>query len=429
MFVHNIGALLYHPTNQTRTSQVMAAAERRKQEQSQLRGTQPPAPGLPSIQQQHHAMTLPGPQPPLPSQTMARPTLERAHTFPTPPTSASSVMGNMGPSEGFQWTQQQGMGGNQGGNPISIDTGLSNARSMPNTPATTPPGANMQSMQPYPPGSQTYDGSKPLYNHPPTQQSPYHAPGPAPQDRSMYGQPSAYVKNEMAPPPARPTGPGAVADQQDSRAPNGILPSDQNGQAVAHPGAEEEADHDNDAEYTHDGGYDASRAPYNYPAPAVGSMTADHPHLAPEMTGSPNHPSTSGRATPRTAAQPQPYYPQQTGYTSPPRVQSNNVYTVMNNDRASSNGGPTNDVYAPQADMGAPMANGYAPPPPIMNGASGSLKRSRDDDEMPRSPNGGAGMGNMEMKRRKTMIESTVPAPAYDAMNRSASAISAQRRR
>lgn len=338
-------------------------------------------------------------------------------------------MGNMGPSEGFQWTQQQGMGGNQGGNPISIDTGLSNARSMPNTPATTPPGANMQNMQPYPPGSQTYDGSKPLYNHPPTQQSPYHTPGPAPHDRSMYGQPGPYVKNEMAPPPARSAGPGSVADQQDNRGPNGIMPSDQTGQPVAHPGTEEEADHDNDAEYTHDGGYDTSRAPYNYPAPAVGSMTADHSHIAPEMTGSPNHPSTSGRATPRTAAQPQPYYPQQTGYTSPPRVQSNNVYTVMNNDRAGSNGGPTNDVYAPQADMGAPMTNGYAPQPPIMNGTSGSLKRSRDDDEMPRSPNGGAGMGNMEMKRRKTLIDSTVPAPAYDAMNRSASALSAQRRR
>ena len=407
----------------------MAAAERRKQEQSQLRGTQPPAPGLPSIQQQHHNMALPGPQAPLPSQTMARPPLERAHTFPTPPTSASSVMGNMGPSEGFQWTQQQGMGASQAANPISIDTGLSNARSMPNTPATTPPGANMQNMQTYPPGSQSYDSAKHLYSQSSAHQSPYQGSAPTSQDRSMYGQPGAYVKSEMAPPPVRPTGPGAVSGQQDSRGTNGILPSDQTGQPVAHPGPEEEADHDHDAEYTHDSGYDANRAPYNYPAPAVGSMAGDHSHMAPEMTGSPNHPSTSGRATPRTAAQPQPYYPQQSGYTSPPRVQSaNNVYTVMNNDRGASNGAPANDVYAPQADMGAPMTNGYAPPPPIMNGASGGLKRQREDEEIPRSPSGGAGMGSMDMKRRKTMIEG-VPAPAYDAMNRPPSAISAQRRR
>lgn len=409
----------------------MAAAERRKQEQSQLRGTQPPAPGLPSIQQQQHGMALPGPQPPLPSQTMARPTLERAHTFPTPPTSASSVMGNMGPSEGFQWTQQQGMGSGQQANTISIDTGLSNARSMPNTPATTPPGANMQNMQPYPAGSQSYDGSKQLYNNQSsTQQSPYQASGTASQDRSMYGQSGGYVKNEMAPPPARPAGPGAVSDQSDNRATNGVLSSEQAGQPVPQPGNEEEADHDHDAEYTHDSGYDANRASYNYPAPAVGSMPADHTQMAPEMTGSSNHPPASGQATPRTAAQPQPYYPQQPGYTSPSRVQSaNNVYNVMNNDRGASNGAPTNDVYAPQADMGAPVPNGYTQQPPIMNGAAGGMKRQREDEEIPRSPSGGAGMGNLDMKRRKTMIESGVPAPAYDAMNRPASAISAQRRR
>jgi len=67
LFVHNIGALLYHPTNQTRTNAVMAAAERRKQEQTQMRSTQPP--GLPSLHQHHHHSMnnsigghLPGPQ-------------------------------------------------------------------------------------------------------------------------------------------------------------------------------------------------------------------------------------------------------------------------------------------------------------------------------------------------------------------------------
>lgn len=428
LFVHNIGALLYHPTNQTRTSQVMAAAERRKQEQSQLRGPQPTPPGLPSIQQHHHAMALPGPQPPLPSQTMTRPTLERAHTFPTPPTSASSVMGSMGPSEGFQWAQQQGMSGTQGTHSMSIDTGLSNARSMPNTPATTPPGTSMQTMQPYPSATQSYDTSRQMYNPSSTQQSPYQTSAPPSQDRSLYGQ-STYVKSEMAPPSSRPTGPVSSSEQNENKGPNGILSSDQSGQAVSHATGEEEHEHDHEAEYTHDSGYDANRASYNYPAPAVGSMSGDHSHIAPEMTGSPSHPPASGRATPRSAAQPQSYYPQQTGYNSPPRVPttSNNVYNVMNNDRGTA-GGQTTDVYAPQADMGASMANGYGSQQPVLNGSSGSLKRGREDDEVPRPSSGGPGMGGLDLKRRKTMIDSTIPAPPYDAMSRPSSAISAQRR-
>merc|ERR1712093_638260 len=156
LFVHNIGALLYHPTNQTRTNAVMAAAERRKQEQNQMRNTQ--APGLPSLHQHHHHSMnnsiggpLPGPQHSIaPHPSVGRPGIDRAHTFPTPPTSASSVMGNMGSSDGnFNWGPQGSMGSVQGTNPLSIDTGLSNARSMPTTPATTPPGATIQSMQQY----------------------------------------------------------------------------------------------------------------------------------------------------------------------------------------------------------------------------------------------------------------------------------------
>ena len=145
----------------------MAAAERRKQEQSQMRNGPVPAPPggvLPSIQHHHH-MGLPGPQPSLPSHGNAsRPSLDRAHTFPTPPTSASSVIGSMGATENYQWNQQ-GMSSAQGANPMSIDTSLSNAaRSMPATPATTPPGGSLQSMQSYPQGTQAYDASRGVYN-------------------------------------------------------------------------------------------------------------------------------------------------------------------------------------------------------------------------------------------------------------------------
>jgi enhanced filamentous growth protein 1 len=327
-------------------------------------------------------------------------------------------------ADGFQWGGSQGMSGAQGTNPMSIDTGLSNARSMPTTPATTPPGSTIQNMQQYPAGSQPYDNSRQMYSAPPTQQSPYQSSNSAPQDRSMYNQPNSYVKNEMGPPAPRP------GDQQESK-PNGIMHADQNGHAPPHHGQEEEADHEHDAEYTHDSGsYDANRAPYNYPAPNVGSLPGDHPHLSPEMTGSPNHQGGSGRATPRTAAATQPYYAQQGGYNTPPRVppSSSNLYNVMTTDRGT-NGAPSSE-YAPQADMGGNMANGYPTSQPVMNGGPSGLKRGRDDDDdLPRPSSGGPGMGNLDLKRRKTMMESPVPTPGYDNMPRPASAIAQPRRR
>ncbi|ORY57301.1 uncharacterized protein BCR38DRAFT_461431 [Pseudomassariella vexata] len=420
LFVHNIGALLYHPTNQNRTNQVMAAAERRKQEQNQMRngpgGPAPPGGVLPSIQQHHHHMGLPGPQAPLSSHNNAgRPSLDRAHTFPTPPTSASSVMGGMGASENFQQWPQQGMSGAPNNNPMSIDTGLSNPRSMPATPATTPPGASMQSMQQsYPQSTQSYDSSRGVYNGQATQQSSYPASNSSPQDRNSYGQSNAYMRGDMAPPSGRPAGPG----EQDVKPPNGMMHPGQSGEHVPHSAGDDEAEHE--AEYTHDSGaYDANRSAY-YNAPPPAPLSGEHAHLSPEMTGSPSHQAGSGRATPRTAAPPQPYYAQQAGYNTPPRVPppSSNLYNVMSNDR-SSNGAPGGDVYGSQNEMGQPMQNGYQP---VMNGASGAMKRGRDDeDELPRPSSGG-----FDLKRRKTMGNGPIPAPTYD-MNRPPSAVSARR--
>ncbi|KAK0614081.1 hypothetical protein B0T14DRAFT_438610 [Immersiella caudata] len=426
LFVHNIGALLYHPTNQNRTSQVMAVAaeQRRKQDANQMRNGQP-GPGLPSLQQHHHhSIPIPGPQqPPLSHPGMGRPSLDRAHTFPTPPTSASSVMGGGMASDSFQWNQQ-GMNGPQGAPPMSIDTNLSNARSLPNTPATTPPGSTIQSMQQnYPPVSQPYDSSRQMYQAPPAQQSPYQSSNAPPQERPMYGQ-NNYVKSEMGPPSSRPIGAGN--DQGDSKPPNGMMHS---GQSEGHQAPEDEAEHEHDAEYTHDSGaYDANRGSYNYSAPPVASLPNDHSHISPEISGSP-HQAGSGRATPRTAAAPQAYYSQQGYHTPPPRVgqQSSNLYSVMSNDRGSTNGAPGNDVYGNQGDMSGSLQNGYAPQPPV-NGNSGGLKRGRDDEE-DRPSSGGGGMG-LDMKRRKTMLDSSIPSPTYNApMAQPAPAISTQRAR
>ncbi|KAH8821106.1 hypothetical protein F5884DRAFT_661725 [Xylogone sp. PMI_703] len=423
LFVHNIGALLYHPTNQTRTNAVMAAAERRKQEQNQIRNAPP---GLPSIH--HHPMNpsiaghLPSPQhsiAPHPG-TVARPSLDRAHTFPTPPTSASSVMGSMGSSDGgYQWTQQ-GMGSVQGTNSLSIDTGLSNARSLPTTPATTPPGNSMQNMQQYQQSTQPYDTSRQMYSAPSSQQSSYPQSAPG-QDR--YSQQNSYVKNEMGPPSSRTAG----SEHHDPKDTNGMIHHGQGNGQVGHV-VEEEADHEHDAEYTHDnsGNYDASRNSYSYNnGPSVGSMPGDHAHISPEMTGSPNHQAGSGRATPRTAAAPQPYYTQQqSGYSTPPRVQppSSNLYNVMSSERGTANTTNGSDVYAPQPDM-----NGYPSQHPVMNGAPGSNKRGRDDDEDNRPSSGGPEAEGL--KRRKTVGEVSAPGAGFEpSLNRARTSISQRRR-
>ncbi|CAL3967222.1 unnamed protein product [Diplocarpon coronariae] len=436
LFVHNIGALLYHPTNQTRTNAVMAVAERRKQEQNQMRNTQPP--GLPSLHQHHHhSMSsaiggpLPGAQHSLaPHPSAGRPGVDRAHTFPTPPTSASSVMGNMGSSDGnFTWGSSGSLGGVQGTNSLSIDTGLSNARSMPTTPATTPPGTSIQGMQQYQQSSQPpYDASRQIYSAPPPQQNVYSQPAPNQQDMARYPQPSSYIKNEMGPPTAR--APEAEAGHHDPKDSTGMLPH--------HPGqsqGEDVPEHEHDAEYTHGNPstYDSSRGSYSYSnGTAVGALPGEHSHLSPEMAGSPNHPA-SGRATPRTASAPQPYYTQQhpQGYNTPPRVQppSSNLYNVMSSERGTANGSTGGDVYASEPDMNNSIPNGYAAPQPVMTVAPLGSKRGRDDEDDGRPPSRGG--GEFDPKRRKTIREGSLSGPpVYEtaSVNRARTAIAQKRR-
>lgn len=202
---------------------------------------------------------------------------------------------------------------------------------------------------------------------------------------------------------------------------------------VGHSQAEDEADHEHEAEYTHGNptNYDSNRGSYSYSnGPAVGALPGEHAHLSPEMTGSPNHPA-SGRATPRTASAPQPYYTQQQGYNTPPRVQppSSNLYNVMSSERGTANGSTDGNVYAPQSDMSNSIPNGYAAQQPVMNGIPASTKRGRDDeDDRPSSRGPG---GDIDLKRRKTIREGSVSGPpSYEAapLNRPRAAITQRRR-
>lgn len=283
---------------------------------------------------------------------------------------------------------------------MSIDTNLSNTRSMPATPATTPPGSSIQSMpSAYPPVSQSYDNSRGYSAQP--LQSPYQTANTSPQDRPIYGQ-GSYVKSEMGPPPSSRPSISGVSGEQDQKSANGY-PS-QGSEHVSQGGPEEEADHEHEAEYTHDrGAYDNGNTQYNYSAQPLPSLQPEHPHLSPDMSGSTGHQGASGRSTPRSAAPPAAYY--QSGYSTPPRgAQQPSMYNVVSNDRGPTNGNTGSDIYGSQADVNSSMQNGYAPNP--LNGASSGIKRGRDDEEE-RPLSGGPGM---DLKRRKTLALDTPPA-------------------
>ncbi|KAK4498543.1 hypothetical protein PRZ48_011201 [Zasmidium cellare] len=317
LFVHNIGALLYHPTNQARQSigNAAMAARRPDSQQEYMRtpqGTQPPA------LTHHHSMTNPIgasiPQPPhsiAPHPASGRPGLDRAHTFPTPPTNNSSLtmgMGNTGSSYEY--------GGHQ---------------------ATTPPG-NSQGMP--------YQSSQPPYD---SQRQMYSAPGSYSQ---QYGQPPHPVKTEMGP-PARA---GAENEHPDSK---------------AHTyGGQQDAEGEHEGEYTHTSASNGARRPsYSYkPNPAPGPVHSDPSHISPEMTHSP-HQNGSGRATPRTT---HPYNAYNTTPQRPNQLPSSNLNYVMSNDARA--GAPNGD-YAPQP------AYQPAPQYPSMNGVAPGSKRMREDDE------------------------------------------------
>ncbi|KAF2807877.1 apses-domain-containing protein [Mytilinidion resinicola] len=422
LFVHDIGALLYHPTNQPRAGvgagvSAMAADRSRRADPTQQRFLGAPASSQPSSLHHHHSMSNPigghMPQPPhaiQPHPSAPRPGLDRAHTFPTPPTSASSVMGSMGnQGSSYEWSQSnvQPMPGSQ---PLNIDTGLSNTRSVPTTPASTPPGSLSQGMQSYPP-SQGYDSSRQMYSAPPAQPTQYNT-----QPHMMrYGQPlqpSAYPKSEMAPPSRA----GEVDQQVDSKPPDGMM--GQGSEPVAHGPGDDEAEHENDNEYTHtSASYNGSRGAYSYnPSAPSGPLHGEHAHLSPEMTGSP-HQNGSGRATPRTTSTNQPQWT--SGYTTPQRAQqppSSNLYSVMSDTRGSTaNGNSTADAYQAPAAVPAYANQTYA-----TNGVS-SNKRGRDDEDEQDSygrPSSRGGEDIDSLKRRKTIREGSVGGPVASAFDR-----------
>ncbi len=377
---------------------MVAASERRRIDVPARNGQASQPPPL----HHHHSMhsttgaqVPPTPHSIAPHPGAGRPSLDRAHTFPTPPTSASSVMGMSNQGSSYEWGAAT-MGGSVTGNqPLSIDTGLSNARSMPTTPATTPPGSSISNMQSYQ-GQPGFDGSKSFYSGPPSSQSAY-APHHTPTQQNMarYGAPmgsNGYGKNEMGPPSA----------------PGGVNPSDAEhhdvkSEAYPHghvaPGSTDtETDHHHDNSYMGPGasGYSGNRTQYAYnPPSSVGTVQSDHAHLSPDMTGSP-HQNGSDRATPRGTSGAHQW---QQGYQTPPRAApSSNLYSVMSDSRGA-NGTPTGDHYASSYNTQS------------LNGASTSTKRAREDDSDASRPESRGMESGFDLKRRKTIRQDAMGVP------------------
>lgn len=250
-------------------------------------------------------------------------------------------MGNTGSSYEYGGAHAGGM---HSGQPLSIDTGMP-ARSVPTTPASTPPG-NGQGMQYQ--TSQPYDSSRQMYSAP-AAYAGYPSQPHMPRYPGMQSSPGS-IKTEMGPP--------ARGGEHESKHHEGYGPHD--------------ADGEHEGEYTHSSGsYDARRPPYAYkPNAAPGAMHPDSTHVSPEMNHSP-HGNGSGRATPRTAV---PY----AGYTTTPQRQgqlpASNLAYVMGNDARAG---------APNGQESYPPSSAYAPAPhyPTMNGPSPSNKRMREVDD------------------------------------------------
>ena len=379
--MHNIGALLYHPTNSSRTGAVMQAMDRRNYDSKQHKqglggasGAQPPP------LQHHHSVNNPvNSQVSQSSHSIAphpgsgRPGIDRAHTFPTPPTSASSGIGMGSSGSSYDWSAQSMANGVSGPQPLSME---SHAQSTPATPATTPPGTALPNMHSYS-GPASYDNGRSMYPSNGAQQASYPAQ-----------QPSSFIKHEMGPPSAR--GAGSVPEHLDQKP---EVYAHTQSTEHGHHGADDEGGPEHDAEYSAENpaAYSAGRAAYNYTAaPSMGSLHGDQSQISSDLNTSP-HQNGSARGTPRTSTGSQAQW--QNGYNTPPR--GSGYYNVTNETR----GTPVNGSTSSDAYDSNPLPAGYAPTQ--MNGPA-SGKRMRDEDEHDLRSDGRT--DEMEhSKRRKTL--------------------------
>ncbi|KAM5446698.1 hypothetical protein McanMca71_006311 [Microsporum canis] len=366
LFVHAIGSLLYHPVNENRANAIVTASDRRRIESSQPLGRPGPG-GHPPPLHHHHSMQNPTtthmPQPSslatIPHPMPGRPPLDRAHTFPTPPTSASSLVGMPNQAGSYEWNGQNMSNGVQSSQALPLESGMNGTRSMPTTPATTPPGANMSAMQAYQ-GQSGYSDSKAYYSSAPPTQSHYASQQPVSQ-QSISSQGNGQVNGST----------GATTAEPEST----------------------EQHQTTEGEYINgtNGTYNSNRASYPaYPSTqAVGTMPSEHTPLPSEMAAPP-HQNGDKRSS---STWPSTYTPRSGAPSS--------VYSVMSDTRNSPANNAGTATY-PDAYSASASTPGYS------SSINGSSKRGRDDDDVetiPRSESRGED-SVYEHKRRKTLVDS-----------------------
>ncbi|KAK4695089.1 enhanced filamentous growth protein 1, partial [Lecanoromycetidae sp. Uapishka_2] len=387
LFVHNIGALLYHPTNQSRTNAVMAAADRRRLDNSKQQGGAAGAPGsqTPGLHHHHSMNSAVGSQQPhsiAPHPGAGRPPLDRAHTFPTPPTSASSTIGLSNQEGSYGWGSHSVGSNVQSAQPLMLEN---HSQSTPATPATTPPGTSMPGLQPYQ-SHPTYDTSRSMYSAAP--QQPLYASN-IPRGASL--QSNTYGKQDMGPPTVRAPGSRTGSEHGDSKA-DVYLHSQGN-----EHGASEDAEHEQESEYAQDNAtaYSAHRNSYSNfnSSSTLTSLQGEHGQTSSTINGSPSHQNGSDRVTPGNSNGTQQQW--STGFHTPPRAPpSSNLFNPMSDARGTTlNGSANGDHYS------VPPLHPYAPTQG--NGVAASNKRMRDEDDYNTRP-ASRGDDLDALKRRKT---------------------------
>lgn len=309
LFVHNVSAMML-----SSTSQHGDHARSLDPSRGRPRGRDTPM-GL--LQAQVPSQSGPNSLSAISQAANDRPVMERSQTFPTPPASASSLIASQ--PNNYDWNRQNMASNVQTSQPLAIDTSLSNGRSLPNTPASTPPGSSIQSMQTY-------------------QNNQY----PIQQGNSRYGPSNPYIKNEMGPPPKSATGESdQIEIKQDPYVHNN-----------AEAGETSEGD-----------GY--ARGGYmNYSGMVENSITSPD-----QVNGSPHQ---SRRSTPRSSIHSQQWT---TGYNTPNRNSTTYSDTPVsasypgNNYTPTSLGGVKRGREDDECD--------YKPPRPNINDDIDSIKRRR----------------------------------------------------
>ena len=345
---------------------------------------------------------------------------------------------------------------NSGSAPLAIDTVINSSRSMPTTPATTPPGNALQQLQQYnTPNNFNEPRSSPLYGsgQSMSQSSVSQSGGMARFGPPLPQPPYMNQPRDNMPPPST------------SRAPNASRPSssqnNSDGQGKDESGIEqqqeEEENENQEEEADHEPEYETNVNQYNNVNSRSYFQPGDTPHLSPDMTGSPNHqgPGTpnrslystpnvgvsrnldNGGSTPRTATTGGPQWVPQTGYSTPPRGASNssgvrgpaparNIYSSMIGDGAeraveTTNGGASENYS--QHGMGVPVTPNQTQ---SFGGLNGSNKRIREMDDQEAHGSRPSSRGDddrnasddMSLKRRKTISNgSGHSAPAANMAN------------